>query len=245
MIQLINHIRYKRFVFSVNDYFLTDNIDENADIIYCIQSPKNYNSQLKEFYTLLIDLSKSLDSIRLDIYHRTLTEINSFISNQNFDHTVLFNLPEKELEHFINLFDIFASKRNIHPAEKFRLKAYNKNGILAVSFIKQANKFIYINFYRVTSERATNLSSFQPENNSDLNSTAIGRAHRAIHWLDIVKFKNLGVKIYDFGGWYAGDSDKTLLNVNTFKEQFTKFKVKEYTGVIYKNPFLKVLKWKK
>ena len=245
MIKSINHIRYKRSLFSVNDYFLTDKIDENADIIYCVQSPQNHKNHLKEFYTLLIDLSQSLDNVREGIYHRTLSEINSFINNQDFEHKILFNLPEKDLEHFMKLFDAFAFKKKIRPAERFRLKAYNENGILAVSYIKQETEFIYINFYRITSERATNLSSFQPENNSDLNSSNIGRAHRAIHWLDIVEFKKMEIKFYDFGGWYEGDSDKVLLNVNAFKEQFTKLKVKEFTGVIYKNPFLKLLKWKK
>lgn len=245
MIKPINYIRYKRFPFSVNDFFLTDKINENADIIYCIQVSQNYKNQLKEFYTLLIDLSKSVEDIRKDIYHRTLSEINSFINNQSFEHKIVFNLLEKELEDFMDLFDVFASLKNIRAAERFRLKAYNKKGILAVSYIKQENKFIYINLYRVTSERATNLSSFQPDNNSDLNSSNIGRAHRAIHWLDLVEFKKLEIKFYDFGGWYEGDSDKALLNVNVFKEQFTKLKVKEYTGVIYKHPFLRLLRWKK
>ncbi|PBQ32555.1 hypothetical protein CNR22_12500 [Sphingobacteriaceae bacterium] len=241
MIKNINHIRYKRLIFSVNEYFLTDKIENTADIIYCIQSPKNYAHVLNEFYTLLIDLSQSQDRIRETIYHRTVSEINSFIGNQNFEHKVIFNLPEKELKNFMDLFDAFASKKNIRLAERFRLKAYNKNGILAISYIKQENKFIYINFYRVTKERATNLSSFQTDQTPGINSSNSGKAHRALHWLDILEFKKLDVKFYDFGGWYEGQSDKVLLNINAFKEQFTKLKVQEYTGVIYKNLLLKII----
>jgi hypothetical protein len=62
-----------------------------------------------------------------------------------------------------------------------------------------------------------------------------------LHWLDLVEFKKLGVQYYDFCGWYAGETDEALLNVNKFKEQFTRNKVKEYTGVIYSNPLLKLL----
>jgi hypothetical protein len=57
-----------------------------------------------------------------------------------------------------------------------------------------------------------------------------------------MEFKKAGVKVYDFCGWYSGKNDKTLLNINKFKEQFTNYKVKEYSGVIYGNKLLKIIK---
>ncbi|WP_317899516.1 hypothetical protein [Aurantibacillus circumpalustris] len=196
---------------------------------------------MNEFYTLLIDLSQSIEKIKEGIYHRTLTEISSFLKNQNFEHKILFNLTGKELSAFIQLFNQFAKEKKIRSAESYRLKTYNKYGILAVSFIRQKDKFLCVNFYRVTSERAVNISSFTPKN-AEFNATHIGRAHRALHWLDILEFRNSGVKYYDFCGWYSGQTDKALLNVNKFKEQFTNFKIKEYTGVVYLNPTLRFLK---
>jgi hypothetical protein len=239
-IKSLDNLKYSRLWFSCQDYFLTPSQDLSKSINYFIQCPNNVNDTLNEFYTLLIDLKEPIATIQGNIYHRTTTEINSFIKNQKFEHQLLLNLSKADLNFFISLFNQFAKYKHIRKAEAFRLKAYNKSGILAISFIKQENTFLCINFYRVTQNRATNLYSFHLKHASPhpVNSSHFGRAHRALHWLDIVKFKELAVAYYDFCGWYAGSSDKDLLNINKFKEQFTQHKVKEYSGVIYKNKLL-------
>jgi len=235
----LQHIRYKRFFFSVNEYFLTDKASMTADINYCIQCSENINNTLNEFYTLLINLSQPEESIKQDIYHRTLTEINSFVGNQDYEYKLLIDFSDKDLNQFIRSFNQFAVEKKIRRAEVFRLKAYQKAGILAISYIKQKNAFLFINFYRLTKERAANINSFSvQESEKYFSPSHLGRAHRTLHWLDILEFKKAGVNYYDFCGWYSGNTDRALLNINTFKEQFTKNKVKEYTGVLYKNKFL-------
>jgi hypothetical protein len=244
--QLLNltHVTYKRLLFTVNDYFLTKDVSLNADLNYCIQCPENVNNELGEFYTLLIDLKQPEESIWQAVYQRTQTEITSFTVNQDFEHRIVTDLAPEELKKFAGLYNGFARYKNIRPAELFRLKAYNKNGILAVSYIKQNGRFICINFYRLTQQRAVNLYSFHLKHQPDniFTGSHYGRAHRALHWLDIKAFKQAGVERYDFCGWYPGTEDQELLNINKFKEQFTSLKIKEYSGVIYKNKFLKFLK---
>ena len=239
----LTHIRYRRLFFSVNDNFLNATPHLDADINYCIQCPENIHNALSEFHTLLIDLTQSVETIRENIYHRTLSEINSFLSNQTFEYRLLQTLTEQELDRFIQLFNTFAAAKKIRKMEGFRLKAYLRSGILRVSYIQQQNQLLCINIYRLTSERATNLYSFSPLNSPTyaLTHTQLGRAHRALHWLDILEFKKEQVRYYDFCGWYTGSTEQSLLNINKFKEQFTKNKVIEYTGVIYKNKFLSFL----
>jgi len=243
-LKAFTHIKYNRLLFSVNDNFLSNDVKLDADINYCIQVKENINNELNEFYTLLVDLKQTSDSIWENIYHRTRSEINSFLTNQTFEHKIISDLSEKELESFICLFNDFAKLKNIKKAEAFRLKAYNKSKLLAISYIKQNDKLICVNFYRVTTQRATNLSSFHLKHlyQKQFSASYFGRAHRALHWLDIKEFKKQNVDFYDFCGWYNGSEDKELLNINKFKEQFTQYKVKEYSGVIYKNKLLVFLK---
>lgn len=240
----IDHVSYRNLCFTVNDFFLSSSDELNADINYFIQCPVNYNNSLEPFYTLLIDLREPENVIWKNIYHRTQSEINSFLNNQVFEHKVHWPLDNNELDHFINLYNDFAQFKNIRRAETQRLKAYNKNNLLAITYLKQDNRFLWINFYRVTKQRATNLYSFnlKHDKNNTYNSTHLGRAHRTLHWLDILEFKKTGINYYDLCGWYDGTENKELLNVNKFKEQFSTNKIKEYTGVIYKNPILKFLK---
>ncbi len=240
----LTKVLYKRLWFTVNDSFLTSNCKLDSDINYFIQCPENINGKLNEFYTLLIDLKLPTEKIWSSIYYRTQSEISSFIENQTFEYNVIQTIPNTELNHFVTLFNRFANEKGIRKAEFFRLKAYNAAGILAISYIKQNNSFVCVNIYRVTQQRATNLYSFHVKQNTGDKMTAshLGRAHRALHWLDIKTFMKDGVDFYDFCGWYSGITDKSLLNINKFKEQFTSYKIKEYSGVIYKNKLLKLLK---
>ncbi|MCE3259804.1 MAG: uncharacterized protein K0S12_1445 [Bacteroidetes bacterium] len=228
----------------MNDYFLTASGPLNADINYFIQSPDDMNGLLAPFYTLLVNLEEPQETIWNNIYHRTRSEINSFLSNQDYDYQLKFSIPPSELQEYIDLYNAFAKSRRIRKAESSRLKAYNANGLLAVSYLKQNNSFLCINFYRVNTQRACNLYSFHLKHNKDNthNSSHLGRAHRTLHWLDMLEFKKLKVNYYDFCGWYSGSENKELLNVNKFKEQFSGNKVKEYSGVIYKSLFLRLIR---
>lgn len=185
MIQLkdITQLKFRRGVFTVSDNFLTDKADLSCDINYCIQVPVNVENSLNEFSTLMIDLHQPLESIWENIYHRTRDEIRSFTTNQKYVHEILSDLSESQLEEFIRYYDDFARTKNIKPAEAFRLKAYNKAGILVVSFIKQEDKYLCINFYRMTQKRAANLYSFHQKHKyeKDYSGSHFGRAHRALH----------------------------------------------------------------
>lgn len=240
----VSHIKYRRGLFSVNDYFLCSTASAEAGINYYIQCSENTEGALNEFHTLLVDLSMSKEEIWQNIYHRTRSEIASFSGNQAFEHSIITDPSPRQLNQFIKLFDRFATLKNIRKAEAFRLEAYRREGLLAISFIRQNNEYICINFYRLTQQRATNLYSFQLQHENKYPGTAshFGRAHRTLHWLDLLQFRETGVQYYDFCGWYNGSDDKQLLNINRFKEQFGGKKIKEYSGVIYKNRLLKFLK---
>lgn len=50
--------------------------------------------------------------------------------------------------------------------------------------------------------------------------TAVADANRCHHWDDMRHFKARGFKTYDFGGWYDGNVDKGLVQINEFKQSF-------------------------
>jgi lipid II:glycine glycyltransferase (peptidoglycan interpeptide bridge formation enzyme) len=50
--------------------------------------------------------------------------------------------------------------------------------------------------------------------------TLIGRANRLLYWRDMLRFKQAGFSIFDFGGFYAGSEDEERLRVNGFKLEF-------------------------
>lgn len=240
----INTVCYKRMLLAVSDTFLTKNAAEKKDINYYLQVPINHELSLQEFHTLLVDLSSTKDEIWSRIYHRTQTEINSFINNNKFDHEVLHPVPQKNFAECLDLLEKFTSIRKIRKPEKERLAAYNNEGILFISSIRSGASIYCVNFYRVTEQRAVNLHSFTTQEliANEHSSSFFGKAHRTLHWLDMIYFKEKGIEKYDFGGWYNGEKDESLLHINQFKEQFGGERVVEYSGAIYHNPVLKLIK---
>jgi hypothetical protein len=45
----------------------------------------------------------------------------------------------------------------------------------------------------------------------------MGRASRYLQWQDILYYQRLGMRLYDFGGWYHGHADADLLRINNFR----------------------------
>lgn len=56
----------------------------------------------------------------------------------------------------------------------------------------------------------------------------IGRANRLHHWSDMLRFRDEGFGIYDFGGWYSGTQNQALLQINRFKKSFGGELVRQY-----------------
>ena len=55
--------------------------------------------------------------------------------------------------------------------------------------------------------------------NSNLPAASIGRANRFLHYCDMIHFKNLGITIYDWGGFSKGLNYSTK-NIDSFKAGF-------------------------
>ena len=49
---------------------------------------------------------------------------------------------------------------------------------------------------------------------------AIGMANRLLHWQCLLRFKEEGFHLYDFGGYSADTSDKKKMAINRFKDGF-------------------------
>jgi hypothetical protein len=47
-----------------------------------------------------------------------------------------------------------------------------------------------------------------------------GRANRFLHLMEMFHYKLEGYRMYDFGGWYAGDDDPKRMAINHFKAGF-------------------------
>lgn len=59
------------------------------------------------------------------------------------------------------------------------------------------------------------------------DAALVGRANRWCHWKDMLRFRELGVRTYDLGGFAADTKDPTLEGINEFKLGFGGTAVRE------------------
>ena len=59
----------------------------------------------------------------------------------------------------------------------------------------------------------------------------LGWANRYLHLQNMLYYKHQGYYQYDMGGWYSGTDNKSLLQVNQFKEEFGGVVVCEYDAL--------------
>lgn len=58
----------------------------------------------------------------------------------------------------------------------------------------------------------------------------IGRAGRFLNWTDMLAARDFGLRVFDFGGWYAGTADSERLSINAYKSCFGGEVVCEYNS---------------
>jgi hypothetical protein len=230
-------LQRKKWVNSAEIWFATEADTENlnvADIVEINQSPSKVTGKCEiEFHTLEVDLTKSEEEILLAIKKDTKYEIRRASDKDQLQCQFFENPTPEIIDEFVAFFRSFAHMKGILPIERARLLRYSQAGVAMLSkcFGPNGNPLTWHAYY-VEGQRARLLySASMRADKTSVDRSLVGRANRLNHWNDILYFKNKGLKIYDLGGWYAGDSDKEKLNINKFKEEFGGQHTIQYNGL--------------
>ena len=185
--------------------------------------------------TLVIDLTQSLEEIWSNISKKTRQKIRQ-AERDNLVFSMTETPGENDMNAFFDFLDAFRAWKNLRPSHFSRtrglVRSFASSGRLRLSKISTPEgKTLTWELYLVTN-RATNLTgASNPHYRFSAQSDErqlLGRADRSHLWQDIRYFKEKGVPIYDFGGWYSGKTDPEMLNINRFKEEFGGKVVKVY-----------------
>ena len=126
-------------------------------------------------------------------------------------------------EEFYTFYDQFARAKKLPSANWMRLGSMQASGSLLLSRVKDTEGHVLVwHCYMRDRSRARLLhsASIYRLNHAKERERLLSRANRHLHWRDMLALRELGVATYDFGGWYAGETDTAKLNVNIFKEGF-------------------------
>ena len=187
----------------------------------------------KYFHTYAIDLTQSAEQLLKRLNEDTAYKIRR---GRDRDKIVCEECDARDpavLNQFEEMYNQFAAVKGLSPLDRARMNAMAAAGSLDLSVAKdpQGNVLVYHANYR-DHERATelHLPSLYRKASDSATRNLIGRANRYLTWSDMVRYKEQGLKSFDFGGWYVGTTDQALLRINEFKRGFGGEVVREHEG---------------
>lgn len=231
-------LKRKRLGLTVRDVWYTNEIPyTDVDIIYYAQMDKPIGNNWYEQYTILNDLTLTKEQILAGINPIGRNEIRFIQKTEAYNYQIEYGeVKSSTINQFIEEYTQFAKQKELDSADVYRIHEYNKLGMLAITRVSnQAGEAVVWHLYRVNADRVSMLSTFtnaykEPD---ERTRNIIGSANRFCHWKDLLYFKEQGVKLYDWGGWYNGKDHKGLLGINNFKEQFGGTITVNYNSTVY------------
>ncbi|WP_138498120.1 hypothetical protein [Nostoc sp. PA-18-2419] len=226
----------KKFIFSVGEVWFDEETRElpNVDVLHYRQwMHPIQGGQSDEFYTRLIDLTKSHDELWESISSNDRYKIRRAEQKDQVIYEYWETIDSNIIDDFSDFYDLFAFQKGLNRINKTQLQNRVNAGVIDISRIKSkdGSSLVWHVYYRNKNRVRLLHSASLKKNNDTSYQSILGRANRYHHWQDILRFKNLGICSYDFGGWYTGNTDQEKLGINEFKEKFGGEVVKNFNCV--------------
>ena len=189
-----------------------------------------------ESWTLLTDLTGT-DSDLMALLHRDTRNILRRAEREGISVERYACHDPNILNDFEMLYNKFSeSKPEVRDILKISvqmhiLKRIASAGMLEVSrAMGRDGEPIVYHVFIIADGRARLLhtASLFREAQSSKHRNYLGWANRYLHWQEILHYKHQGYSQYDWGGWYPGKDNNSLVRINQFKQEFGGKVVCEY-----------------
>lgn len=128
---------------------------------------------------------------------------------------------DHEIAEFARFYEVFAQAKNLSRVDIDYLKAVHSQGRLWVSSVSQGAEVLAWNTYVVTGSTARSSygASICHTTTAD-HKRDVAHAQRLLNWEDVLAFKALGFRTYDWGGLFSCEVTPGNKGINDFKRQF-------------------------
>lgn len=202
-----------------------------VDLVRCFQQPQPLEGMIcRDFYTILLDLTRDPEQLLSAMNRDMRYEIRRAAASDQLTYDCRNGQDTKVFQQFCDYYDQFAAGKAQPKIDRAWLSLLAGAGSMALSQVSSSGETLVWHAYHRSPHRATlfySASLFRKFDSSAMRNK-IGRANRYQHWQDLQHFKAEGISVYDFGGWYHGDTDTERLRINKFKEEFGGEIVKNY-----------------
>jgi hypothetical protein len=231
--------RFKGLVRVLEVWFDDEPLERSgADLIkYWQRSKPTCSRNWLYYYTLLIDIDLSPEELLSRMHSGNAQQIRRAMSKDRFECQFIPSPSDQAIESFIQFHDAVHGPGSDLQLDRAALKHIASSGLLALSKVStQEGKVVawhaYVCHLGQTRARCDLSVTLRPDTQDSDARNFIGRGNRLLHYRDMLALRELGIRTYDFGGWYPRSDDQKRLNINRFKEGFGGEVVREYQGEI-------------
>ncbi len=141
--------------------------------------------------------------------------------------------PESKLDEFRGFYDAFAKQKSLQPCDHQWLLAACKARQVALTSASRNGEALVWHAYvlaRKTARLQYSASCFRNRDND--YRALVGRANRWLHWKEMLRFREMGLERYDWGGLFEDESVPERAGINTFKRDFGGQQVRSYNCTV-------------
>jgi len=232
-------IRYTRSFLQMADAYFDEPLPPaGVDVFMLYEWPAAVAGGLcTPFSTIIVDLAKDPEKLLAEMNSETRYEIRR-ASNKDGVIYQTFERPQPaDISQFALHYEEFAASKGLPQMDRSVLQRAADAGALDLSTVgfSPSEPVIWHAYYRDRRRATLRYSASMYRSNAEKEYRArVGRANRYHHWRDMMRFRDAGDLVYDFGGWYAGTEDEDMLRINRFKEGFGGTVIKTYNCIVPK-----------
>lgn len=192
-----------------------------ADVLIFRQRPEPLDGgTCTPFLTLVNDLSIDEARIMAGLHNTNRYKIRRAETKDGLEAAFVTD-PLERLDEFCDYYDAFAREKSVRPSYRRGLAAASAARQLVLTSASRGGEPLVWHAYVVYGKRAALLHSashFRGKENAD--RAARGRANRWLHWRDMLSFRQMGLRQYDWGGLFDDETSAEHASINRFKSEF-------------------------
>lgn len=177
----------------------------------------------EEFWTLLSSLDKSDDELLLEQNSTNKTQIKQA---RKLD----LQIRTGTFENFLPFFNDFSQDKGISGTTQSKLQSFGRDALEISEVVNSQGKVLamHANLIDKNIFRSRLIHSASARFTEELDASLVGRANRLLHFENLIRYREMGLKYYDWGGIAKNSNDPVKVGINRFKEAFGGQEVCEY-----------------
>jgi len=211
--------------------------DSGVDIVlYCQRETPIADARTAPFLSLVTDLSVKEDAIT-DKFGKDCRYKIRRAETKDGTRMEFISDPESRLDEFRAFYDAFAREKSLEPSDHQWLVAACKARQLSLTSASRNGEALVWHAYVMSGKTARLQYTGSCFRNRENDYRAlVGRANRWLHWREMLRFKKMGIKRYDWGGLFEDESVPERAGINQFKKDFGGQQVRTYDCTVPVTP---------